>query len=390
MLLIFEAHPVPYHAPVFRALQQDFDVPVHVIYGSDFSIAGYLDKGFATRLSWDHSLLEGYSSQFLSRVSEGGAKSYEEVGTWGMTKAADAHSAKAVLSIGYYARYDLCGIAYALRRRLPLLFRGETNDEAHTRRPVYNLMRTHYLRQLYARCAAMLYIGQRSKEHFLRFGAPEEKLFFSPYCIDETHFQSDPDAALANRSGIRQALGIAKDATVILFSGKLSKKKGVDLLPAAIRSLPESWREKVHLMLLGDGPLRAKLADQCASQPPIATAFAGFQNQDALMAYYQAADLLVLPSRERETWGVVVNEAMTNGLPCVVSSRVGCQPDLVQPGVTGDVCAPNSAEAISQALHSLLSKLPDPTINDQCRQQAHQYSVAKAAEGLANAYHSLQ
>lgn len=389
MLLIFEAHPVPYHAPVFRALQQDFDVPVHVIYGSDFSLTGYLDKGFATRLSWNKTLLDGYSSQFLSRVSEGGAKNYDEVKPWGMTRAADAHPASAVLSIGYYARYDLSGIGYAIRRGLPLLFRGETNDETHARWPVYNLMRTLYLRRLYVRCAGMLYIGQRSKEHFQRYGAPAEKLFFSPYCIDEKDFESSPELAAQNRALIRKKLGIAADTKIILFSGKLSKKKGVDLLPPAIRSLPEETQKRIHLLLVGDGPLREQVERQFATSPMISASFVGFQNQDLLASYYQAADLLVLPSRERETWGVVVNEALLNGLPCIVSDRVGCHLDLIQPGVTGEVCPANNAQGLAQSIQTLLARVPSASISGACQAHAGKYSVSAAAEGIASAWRSL-
>ncbi|MCX6853662.1 MAG: glycosyltransferase family 4 protein [Verrucomicrobia bacterium] len=389
MLLIFEAHPVPYHAPVFRALQQDFDVPVHVVYGSDFSLSGYLDKGFATQLSWDETLLHGYSSQFLSRVAEGGAKNYEEVRPWGMTKLADAHPASAVLSIGYYASYDLSGIGYAIRRGLPLLFRGETNDETHARWPIYNLMRTLYLRRLYARCSAMLYIGQRSKEHFQRYGAPSEKLFFSPYCTDESYFESSPTLARQNRGLIRAKLGISNETKIILFSGKLSKKKGVDYLPAAIRLLPEDLQSKVHLMFVGDGPAREDLEAQISQHPKVAASFAGFQNQDALASYYQAADMLVLPSRERETWGVVINEALINGLPCIVSDGVGCHLDLIKPGVTGEVFVSKNIEALAKAIQTLLARLPDESISLECLKQAERYSVTAAAEGIAKAWRSL-
>ena len=389
MLLIFESHPVPYHAPVFRALQQDFDVPIHVIYGSDFSVTGYLDAEFDTHLSWDKSLLEGYSSQFLSRISEGGAANFSEVRPWGMTKAADAHPATAVLAVGYYAFYDLAAIGYAARRRLPLLFRGETNDASHRRGPILNLLRDFWLQKLYDRCSSMLYIGQRAKEHYQRFGAPEDKLIFSPYCVDERKFAFSPDQEGENRARIRQELGIPDDAIVVLSSGKLSKKKGVDMLSPAIRQLPEDLRRRVHLLLVGEGPLRDKVTEQCSAAPAIKTTLVGFQNQDALAAYYNAADVFVLASRERETWGVVINEALINGLPCVVSDRVGSQPDLVLPGVTGEVFPCGDITGLSQALHRLLPQLPNPVLSRQCRDRARLYSVNKAAEGIAKAWRKV-
>lgn len=72
-LLILSTHPIQYQAPVYRALQTQFDIPTTVIYGSDFSVAGYHDREFGTQFAWDTDLLSGYSAVFLSRVAEGGA-----------------------------------------------------------------------------------------------------------------------------------------------------------------------------------------------------------------------------------------------------------------------------------------------------------------------------
>ena len=56
--------------------------------------------------------------------------------------------------------------------------------------------------------------------------------------------------------------------------------------------------------------------------------FAGFLNQTEVSRAYVAADVLVLPSDYSETWGLVVNEAMASGLPCIVSDHCGCAEDL--------------------------------------------------------------
>ncbi|MBV9134363.1 MAG: glycosyltransferase, partial [Chloroflexi bacterium] len=72
MLAVIETHPIQYHAPVYRALQRDFGIPVTAVYGSDFSVIGYRDAEFATTFAWDTDLLSGYAARFLSRVSDGG------------------------------------------------------------------------------------------------------------------------------------------------------------------------------------------------------------------------------------------------------------------------------------------------------------------------------
>ena len=53
MLLVVETHPVQYHAPVYRAVQQNFQIPVLALYQSDFSVRGYADREFGTHIAWD-------------------------------------------------------------------------------------------------------------------------------------------------------------------------------------------------------------------------------------------------------------------------------------------------------------------------------------------------
>jgi glycosyltransferase involved in cell wall biosynthesis len=110
---------------------------------------------------------------------------------------------------------------------------------------------------------------------------------------------------------------------------------------------------------------------------------APFQNQSVMPTVYAAADLLVLPSSSAmETWGLVVNEAMSLGRPALVSSCVGCWPDLVTAGETGWVfpCGDEAAlraalaEAIADPLR--LSRMRDAV---RSRIDAYSYEVATAA-----------
>ena len=64
MLLVFETYPIHYHAPVWRYLNQVLEIPVTVVYGSDFRVEGYRDKEFGILIAWDADLLEVYKSIF--------------------------------------------------------------------------------------------------------------------------------------------------------------------------------------------------------------------------------------------------------------------------------------------------------------------------------------
>src|ERR1700687_2358879 len=141
MLVAIETHPIQYPAPVYRARQQEFDVPVTVIYGSDFSVVGYYDAEFGASFAWDTDLLSGYQPLFLSRMSNGGASSTEKVSPSGLSRALRGLSPRAVLISGYGHNYHRAGFYTAWRNRVPILFRGETSDTGRARGLPHRLVR---------------------------------------------------------------------------------------------------------------------------------------------------------------------------------------------------------------------------------------------------------
>jgi glycosyltransferase involved in cell wall biosynthesis len=114
--------------------------------------------------------------------------------------------------------------------------------------------------------------------------------------------------------------------------------------------------------------------------------FPGFRNQKELSPYFHAADVFVLPSLWGETWGLVVNEALHHGLPAVVSSAVGCAPDLIEDGVTGAVAETGSPGSLAGALEKVLKFAGQPQTRARCRHKVSGYSTLAAASGIARAW----
>ena len=122
----------------------------------------------------------------------------------------------------------------------------------------------------------------------------------------------------------------------VLFVGRLSKEKGIlDFLAAT---------EGMHRVVVGDGPLRARVPGARGFVPP-----------DELGRYYERAAVVVCPSH-REGYGVVAREAMAHGRP-VVASAVGGLVDAVEDGVTGLLVPPREPEALRSALERLLAAM---------------------------------
>lgn len=388
-LAVIETHPVQYHAPVYQHLQQQLGIPVTAIYGSDFSVAGYKDAEFGVPVTWDTDLLSGYTPIFLSKVSEGGSASPDAVSAKRVGAALHQASPEAVLIVGYSPWFHMASFLQARKGKYPILFRGETTDHSKASLPPKRWVRNLLLRWVYQRCDRLLYVGQQSYRHFKNKGCPEEKLVFSPYCVDAHPFASTETARLKLRQSTRESLQIPADHQVLLFSGKLVPRKGVDVLLRSIKKLPESVRARTTLLLMGDGPLRSAIEREACASPALHLRYVGFKNQTKMSPYYHAADLLILPSQRNETWGLVVNEALLHGLVCIVSDQVGCAPDLIKPGVTGLICEAGSESSLAQAILKAEPLIGHSEIRSQCRQWMAGYSVEKAAEGIATAYRQV-
>ena len=308
------------------------------------------------------------------------------VSTRGLGRTLQRLRPRAVLVVGYGTHFHRVAFFQSWRAGHPILFRGETTDHSRQRTAGKAWVRDRALGWLYRRCATLLYVGQRSYQHFRRLSCPNEKLIFSPYCIDSDTFACDEQARCHLRHTTRERLGIPESDRVLLFSGKLIPRKGPELLLRAVKDLPGSIRERVVTMFLGSGELRQSLQCLAQSPPSVRAHFLGFQNQISLSSFYHAADLLVLPSLHSETWGLVVNEALHHGVPCVVSAAVGCAPDLIDSGVTGEVFETGSVQGLTSSLRRSLLLTDRYDIRLKCRQKVSGYNLHQAAQGVAQAY----
>jgi glycosyltransferase involved in cell wall biosynthesis len=385
-LVVIETHPIQYRAPVYRDLESRLGIPVTVVYASDFSVVGYRDKEFGTSFRWDGDLLEGYGSRFLSTVAQGGARGLDAISAHGLRAALREVAPPVVLLTGHSPAFHRRAFFEARRLRCPLILRADSTDQARERGALLKLVRDTSLQLMYRSCSRLLCIGKLAYDHFRRLGVAEDKLVFSPCCVDTAAFDLSAEARARLRAATRERLEVRDAEHVILFSGKLSERKGPDLLLRAVGSLPPEIRGRLTVAFLGSGELQGALEQLAGRELRVATRFLGFQNQTQLSPYYHAADLLVLPSLHSETWGLVVNEALHHGVPCVVSEAVGCAPDLVEPGVTGEIAATGSAESLAAGIARALPLVGRAEIREQCRDKVSGYTVQKAAQGIAEAY----
>ena len=157
------------------------------------------------------------------------------------------------------------------------------------------------------------------------------------------------DAILARASGVADDV-TDRESPYLLFFGRLSAEKGVDVLLRAFDAAAPSLPRDMRLIVVGDGPDAAEfreLAVSLDSAPRIE--FAGYQTGDALQIYVERASLAIASSRWRENMPYSIVEAFAAGTP-VVGTRIGGIPELVTDGVTGFACEPGDVATMADAM----------------------------------------
>lgn len=153
------------------------------------------------------------------------------------------------------------------------------------------------------------------------------------------------------RIGIREDLGIKENDFVILYVGRLSTEKAPLICLDAYRRLDNKNKK---LFVVGDGPMRKEFEEYIRNFNIKNVKLTGFQSRKNLPDFYTVADVLVLPSF-RETWGIVINEAMCFGLPIITSDKIGAAVDLVREDYNGFIFPSGDAEKLSICIEKLIN-----------------------------------
>jgi len=182
--------------------------------------------------------------------------------------------------------------------------------------------------------------------------------------------------------------GEKSETPTALFVGNLTQAKGIHNL---VHSMPEALRKitELRLNIIGGGPLREEIADQCAAlslQDHVC--ILGHLPPNLVAEWMRKSHVLVLPSI-REGFGVVLIEAMASGTPCIASA-VGGIPDVISKDV-GILVPPNDPSAIA---HAIVELLHDPVkymeISHRAREKAQRtYDWPQIAKKIMNLYQDI-
>jgi glycosyltransferase involved in cell wall biosynthesis len=276
-----------------------------------------------------------------------------------------------VLAEGRYDLVHLCSpgpaglSAWLLARVLELPVVGSYHTELaayagmRSGQPQLAALMAHALGALYGSCDAVLSPSPASDERLRALGIDGERIGRWERGVDLERF----DPALRRRTIPAQRIDV-------LYAGRLTREKGVDLLADAFLTA-RRLEPRLHLLLAGGGPeegaLRARLGDSGT--------FLGWLEGDALPQAYADADLFLFAS-QTDTFGQVVLEAQASGLPVVAVDRGGPR-SLIEHGENGLLARPD-AGALAEAV---LSVVQSPLLRERLRRGGRAAAAARSWNG---------
>jgi glycosyltransferase involved in cell wall biosynthesis len=241
-------------------------------------------------------------------------------------------------------------ITARLRRRPFILWTGIWSS---IDTPFHRLM-APAIQHIYSQADAIVTYGEHVKRYLMGLGIAEEKVFVAPHAVDNKEYAGAvPETEIR---ALREKFRLAPAEKVVLYLGRLEESKGVSFLFKAFHRVMDS----AILVLAGEGGERSRL-ENLARELGISSRvrFAGYVSTEGTLPYYAIADVFVLPSIStacgKEPWGLVVNEAMNQGVPVIATDAVGAAAGgLVRNGVNGLVVPERDAVALANAIQTIL------------------------------------
>jgi len=172
----------------------------------------------------------------------------------------------------------------------------------------------------------------------------------------------------------------------ILFVGRLEKRKGLDYLLKAYRSIKKDYPE-CRLIVVGPGTRFLRKYDKFVRRNKITdVVFRGMVSYNELPRYYKTADIFCSPATGRESFGIVLLEAMALGKPLVATNIEGYA-SVITSGKEGLLVEPNNETALARALIALITDEPlRQRMGERGLVTAREHSWEKIARRIADYY----
>lgn len=347
--------PAPYKVDFYDELSKD--VQLTVLYSDKIEDQHHRDKDWfvQSKTGFRAIQLEKQVAHFL------GENLCLDVIRW-LKKPYDA-----IVICGYSSPTSMLSMAYLKLKKIPFCIQVDGGLIRPDSRLKYL-----YKKLLVSSADHWISSGRCTTDYLVHYGAKREKTFEYPFT---SLWEKDIRKEIPSREekqNLRRKLGMTEEK-IVLYVGRYDPKKGMDDLLHASTHLEKGC----GVYFVGGTPTQEHL-DWCRENGADHVHFVGFTKKDALAEYYQAADVLVLPTKS-DVWGLVINEAMSFGLPVITTDQCVAGMELVKDGVNGYIIPVDDQEALIRQTNLLLTRNFED-MGRQALETIRAYTIEKMAQ----------
>lgn len=381
-LAIIVSHPIQHFVFFYRAIAAQPDIDLAVLYVAPIGIKTYFDREMQTEIAWKGDLLSGYSHKFMEPGKGDHQPSFFVPDATNLAEELDALRPDIVLVYGYAQINAFRALEWCLRSHVPAVMTGDS-ELLRPRSKLVEFGKRVLLPLVLRHYSAFLGVGDRNEQFWQHYGVPRERIFRSPFTIDEASYRAAHSDRERLRAEARREFGISADATVALFVGKLSaRKRPIDLVEATAIASRQSGRQVIALLAGNGEEMQALQARVDAEGLP--ARLAGFVNLDRLPGLFAASDILAHPSAA-DPHPLVCSEAAIMGLPMVISDRVGAvgPTDIAREGENALVYPVGDVQAMADALSTIAANPHLATrMGERSREIFGELDINRSVSGL--------
>jgi glycosyltransferase involved in cell wall biosynthesis len=198
--------------------------------------------------------------------------------------------------------------------------------------------------------SAIVVPGSKHREYFISLTSEPDKIFLMPNASNLTVHDED----YSRSEEIKSEMDL-EDKKIVLYVGRLIKRKGVQYL---LRALSEIKSKDVMLLIVGEGEMEDELkimVKELGLEDNVI--FTGNVSQEKLVPYYIMTDLVVVPSITYgigDPWVLVLNEAMKVKKPVIATEAVGAASDMIKEGENGYIVPEKDVDALRKRIDKIL------------------------------------
>jgi glycosyltransferase involved in cell wall biosynthesis len=242
----------------------------------------------------------------------------------------------AIILGGYSSPTYMLAMEYMKHRKICFLMNADggfiKSDSWYMRK-----IKTHYI----GMASGWLSSGGETDKYLKYYGADSKYIYQYPFSSVSEKQLCQPDEK--EKRCLKEQLGL-KENRVAIAVGQFISRKGFDYLIQAAGKIPKEY----GVILIG-GHEGTEFSNLREINSATNVHFLDFMSKEQLSLYYRAADIFVFPTRE-DIWGLVLNEAMSYGLPSVASVKANASIELIEEDINGYLIDPENIELMAERM----------------------------------------